>query len=326
MSGLPDFMVLSFRRSDAMPVNRVQLVITLQPDDDAQAPCPVLLDANAVDDFLKWLQVNPEFERRLREEKAYSIRAILNHLNQRPDWKRKEKGFEVGIKERLERHGVQLVTFNAGRSEVMVGELQMAYFGNDATAHKSAQLLTYGRQQRHDGRAVRIISRHSGFRSVPNIDLYVFDINDPGIASDAILLQEFAALNLHRTVREASYEYVRNRDYPTAILQVVNELYTHMRTISGLTTDGRQLIDVAIGSNTPIIQLNTLASDTERKEQRGYVEFGYGVTDALRNVLSHHLADRPILEARFGDRHTAFKFLSLLSLLFEKIDNRVAPR
>ncbi|MFL5804286.1 MAG: hypothetical protein ACJ8CR_21395 [Roseiflexaceae bacterium] len=36
--------------------------------------------------------------------------------------------------------------------------------------------------------------------------------------------------------------------------------------------------------------------------------------------------DEPFIRARFGDRRTALKFLCLLSLLFEKLDRRVAPK
>ena len=105
----------------------------------------------------------------------------------------------------------------------------------------------------------------------------------------------------------------------------MNSFYTHLRELTGLTEDGRSLIDRALAANEPIIKLNEFKSDTDRKEQKGYAEFSYGVTDALRNVLSHHLADDHVTKPRFGDRRTALKFLCLISLLFEKLDARVAP-
>lgn len=299
-----------------MPDNRVQLIVTLQPETRQQA-CAVLIDASAIDDFLTWLEINPDFERRLREERAYRIGVLATHLKQRQDWKRRDG---TGLSDHLKRLNIDCIAYNAKNDEVIIEEVQWAYFGNDSTAQLSAELLVYGRQKSRDRRPVRVISRHSGFRSVPNINLYVFDLNDVGIVSDASLLREIAALNLHKKVREASYEYLQRHDYPTAILHAVNELFTYIRTISGLTEDGYSLIQRAIGGNAPKLLLNPFASDTEKKEQRGYAEFGYGVTDALRNVLSHHLADRDVLNERFGERHTALKFLCMLSLLFEKLD------
>jgi len=311
-----------------MPYNREQLITTLPPE-TRQQRCPVLLDANAVDDFIEWLRDNPDIERQFREDGMYRVGVLSEHLKQRVDWKdEKDRNREIrkfGIASQLKLLNIELKS-NTVKDEAFVDEIQRAYFGNDATAHKSAELLAYGRRQSSDGRPVRIISRHNGFRSVPSIDLYVFDLEEVGIESDAMLLREIASLNLHKKVREASYDYLRNHDYPTAILHAVNELYTYIRTISGLTIDGRQLIEQVLGANKPVIQLSDLSSETKRKEQRGYAELGYGVTDALRNVLSHHLADEAFLRERFGKRHTALKFLCLLSLLFEKLEQRVAPR
>ena len=130
-----------------MPDNRVQLIVTLQPEVRQQV-CPVLLDANAVDDFLEWLRINSEFETRLREEHAYRITVLTNHLKQRHDWKRPDK---TGLKDKLERLNIALVSYSAAHDEVLIDEVQRAYFGNDATARKSAELLAFGRRRSSDG-------------------------------------------------------------------------------------------------------------------------------------------------------------------------------
>ena len=50
-----------------------------------------------------------------------------------------------------------------------------------------------------------------------------------------------------------------------------------------------------------------------------------GVVSAVRNPTAHASIDEPFIRERFGKRHTALKFLCLLSLLFEKLEQRVAP-
>jgi hypothetical protein len=72
--------------------------------------------------------------------------------------------------------------------------------------------------------------------------------------------------------------------------------------------------------------LNNLSNKHERGEQQGYYQLGCGIQAAVRNLLSHHGLDSPFIRQRFDDQRTALKWLCLLSLLFEKLDKRVAPK
>lgn len=318
--------------------NTVQAV-ELLPDDADQWQCPTLLDANAIDKFLEWLQSNPEYidpshgSRRPYTErlidKTWKIRVLQSHIAARPDAAR--------IRRQLGTFQIEVKSFNVTRQRTFVTELQRAYFGNEADSAQSAELLAYGRQESTDGRHVRIISRHRGFRLVPHIALYfVPTANEIGNDSNATFLRTFTALDLHTAVEHAAYERIRNQDYPLAVLQAVQVLFEKIREIGqtaqpGLAAlDGYQLVHQALDSDRragryPHIKFNNLVSDSEWSEQKGFHDFACGTASALRNTIAHGPADEPFIRERFGDRRTALKFLCLLSLLFEKLDARVAP-
>ena len=195
--------------------NRVQHIGTLDPH--VRHSCPVLIDANALDDFLAWIEINPDFERRVREERAFQLSVLVKHVESRSDWKKKS---DVGLCASLKRLGFEHLSYNATPDETFINEVQRAYFGNDATARKSAELLACARRKSNDHRPARIVSRHSGFRSVPGIHLYVFDLEEIGIESDAVLMREYASLGLHRKVVDASFNHIRNLDYSHALLHL----------------------------------------------------------------------------------------------------------
>lgn len=111
-----------------------------------------------------------------------------------------------------------------------------------------------------------------------------------------------------------------------------------MRRVGGLahaplsTMDGYQLVHQALDSNRndapprlPRVQLNWLTNTSEWNEQTGFHDVACGVSSALRNTIAHGPTDTVFIRDRFGDRRTALKFLCLLSLLFEKLDKRIAP-
>lgn len=317
--------------------NRIVAVDTLPTDAD-QWCCFTLLDANAIDKMLEWLEVNPNFIGRL-VDKTWKLSVLRHHVESRPDARK--------VIKRLQTFQINIAKYNAARNKALITEIQRAYVAGEADSVASAELLAYGRQESTDGRPVRIISRYKNFRFVPRIELYFIpQVQDIGSDNDATYLRTFAALDLHPKIVRAAFKRIEHGDYPVAIVEAVKTLFAEVQQIvepvdagvAGL--DGYQLIHQAFDcapeekkkdgtvkpERLPKIKLNELNKDSEWSEQKGFRDLGCGTASAIRNPISHTAVDLDFIHERFGDRRTALKFLCLLSLLFEKLDKRVAPR
>lgn len=317
--------------------NRIVAVDTLATDAHHWR-CPTLLDANAIDKMLEWLEANPDFFGRL-VDKTWKFTALRHHVEARHDARK--------LMKRLKTFQIGIVKYDAARNKALITEIQRAYFASEADSVASAELLAYGRQESTDGRPVRIISRYKSFHFVPRIELYFIpQVQDIGSDNDATYLRTFAALDLHPKVVRAAFKRIEHGDYPVAVVETVKMLFAEVQqivepidaTVAGL--DGYQLIHQAFDcapeekkkdgtvkpERPPKIKLNQLNKDSEWSEQKGFRDLGCGAASAIRNPISHSAVDLDFIHERFGDRRAALKFLCLLSLLFEKLDKRAAPR
>lgn len=315
--------------------NKVVAVDTLDPDAN-QWRCSTLLDANAIDKTLEWLEGNPNFIGRL-VDKTWKFSVLRHHVEARHDARR--------ITKQLQTFQISVVKYDVARNKALIAEIQRAYFAGEAESIESAELLAYGRQASTDGRPVRVISRHRGFQLIPKVELYFIpDVPDIGLDDNGVYLRALLALNLHKSIRRSAYERIINQDYPIAVVESVKTFVDQVRQL-GLTyslpfateTNDQPMVDKALrmlepdgrGSMkrvTPHIKLNTLTLPSEESEQKGYHNLMCGVVSAVRNPISHSPADEAFIRERFGNRQTALKMLCLLSLLLEKLDKRDGPR
>ena len=57
--------------------------------------------------------------------------------------------------------------------------------------------------------------------------------------------------------------------------------------MSGLTSDGAELINAAFSTKAPLIAINNLETDTETSEQKGFSNLLVGLFGAVRNPTAH---------------------------------------
>jgi uncharacterized protein (TIGR02391 family) len=57
--------------------------------------------------------------------------------------------------------------------------------------------------------------------------------------------------------------------------------------LSGLTTDGAELVSKAFSIQSPILVLGTLITESEKSEQKGFAKLLVGLFGAVRNPLAH---------------------------------------
>lgn len=107
-------------------------------------------------------------------------------------------------------------------------------------------------------------------------------------------------------------------NYFHAVLEAVKSIANKIRKLSGLTSDGSDLVTSAFSlgrSGTPVLAINPLQTDTEKGEQRGFVNLVVGVFGMVRNPTAH--AEKiywPIGE------QDALDILSMVSLVHRKLD------
>ena len=109
-------------------------------------------------------------------------------------------------------------------------------------------------------------------------------------------------------------------NYFHAVLEATKSIATKLRTRTGLTDDGGTLVDRALGGDMPMLAINSLKSESERSEQRGFANLLKGTFGMFRNTTAH--------EARIlwtMDKADAEDLLSLASLIHRRLDTAVMP-
>jgi len=124
--------------------------------------------------------------------------------------------------------------------------------------------------------------------------------------------------SVHPDVLEFCKAELLNDNYFHAVLEASKSVATKIRTMSALTSDGATLIQEAFSlgkDGKPILAINELQTDTEKGEQKGFVNLLLGLFGTFRNPVAH--AEKIIWEMNEDD---ALDILSLISLVHRKID------
>jgi uncharacterized protein (TIGR02391 family) len=91
-----------------------------------------------------------------------------------------------------------------------------------------------------------------------------------------------------------------------------------IRVLSGLTSDGAELVNEAFGIKNPILALNPLLTESEKSEQKGFTSLLIGLFGTFRNPLAH--APRIIWPMTEQD---SLDILTLISLVHRRLDGAV---
>ena len=124
--------------------------------------------------------------------------------------------------------------------------------------------------------------------------------------------------NVHREVLKFCKAELLQENYFHAVLEASKSVANKLRNLSGLQSDGAELVTDALSlgkTSTPLIAINNLESDTEKSEQKGFMNLLIGLFGTFRNPTAH--AEKiywPINE------QDALDILSLISLIHRKLD------
>lgn len=133
-----------------------------------------------------------------------------------------------------------------------------------------------------------------------------------------------AALNargVHPDVLVFCRAELLQENYFHAVFEATKSIAAKVRTLSGLDGDGADLIQRAFGFNKdskPVLAINTLATETDKGEQRGFVSLLVGVFGTVRNPLAHNAK----VEWQMMEQD-AMDILTLVSLIHRKLDRAI---
>jgi uncharacterized protein (TIGR02391 family) len=127
---------------------------------------------------------------------------------------------------------------------------------------------------------------------------------------------------VHADVLKFCQEELLADDYFHAVLEAVKSVADKLRTRTGLRDDGVTLVERALGGKPPMIAINSLTTESEESEQRGFVNLVRGTFGMFRNPTAH--APRIHWPMTKDD---AEDLLSLVSLIHRRIDaGHMPPR
>ena len=137
------------------------------------------------------------------------------------------------------------------------------------------------------------------------------------------LRAELTRRGVHPDVLRFCRAELLDEDYFHAILEATKSVADKLRTRTGHSGDGASLVEAAFGltGGVPPLAINTLRTEPEKDEQRGFANVLKGVFGMYRNPTAH----APRLTWATTERD-ALDALTLLSLLHRRIDAAISTR
>jgi uncharacterized protein (TIGR02391 family) len=127
---------------------------------------------------------------------------------------------------------------------------------------------------------------------------------------------------VHPDVLQFCRAELLQENYFHAVFEATKSVAQKIRAKTGLTGDGVEIVDAAFGLSAPLLAINTLRTETEQSEQKGFANLLKGMFGTFRNVTAHApKITWPIPE------QDALDLLSLVSYMHRRLDTAVlVPR
>jgi len=112
-------------------------------------------------------------------------------------------------------------------------------------------------------------------------------------------------------------------NYFHAVFEATKSVAEKIRQKSGVRGDGAEIVDAAFGlaKGLPLLALNTLQTETEQSEQKGFSNLVKGMFGMFRNVTGH----APKIHWPMKEQD-ALDLLTLVSLIHRRLDAAVKTR
>jgi uncharacterized protein (TIGR02391 family) len=128
---------------------------------------------------------------------------------------------------------------------------------------------------------------------------------------------KFQGRRIHPEVLKYCRVELLQENYFHAVFEASKGLAQRIRDLSDVHLDGAALVDCVFSVEHPILAINSLRTETEKSEHKGFAALLKGCFAAVRNPMAH---EPKILWQGEDD---AADYLSLISLLHRKLDDCV---
>lgn len=128
---------------------------------------------------------------------------------------------------------------------------------------------------------------------------------------------KFQGRRIHPEVLRYCKAELMQDNYFHAVFEASKGLAQRIRDKAGVDGDGARLVDRVFLVEQPILALNTLQTETERAEHRGFASLLKGCFAAVRNPLAHEP------KIMWDGEDDAADYFTLISLLNRKLDDCV---
>ena len=123
---------------------------------------------------------------------------------------------------------------------------------------------------------------------------------------------------VHPDVLTFCREELLSDNYFHAVFEATKSVADKIRTKSGLLSDGAELVDAAFSLKSPVLAINTLRTETEQSEHKGFANLLKGVFGTFRNVTAH----APKIQWAIEEQD-ALDLLTMVSYLHRRLDRAV---
>lgn len=123
--------------------------------------------------------------------------------------------------------------------------------------------------------------------------------------------------NVHNDVLEFCNAELLQDNYFHAVFEAMKGITSKLRTMTGSSTDGSDLVQTAfaVKNGSPMFVINAFDTETLKGEQRGFINLLVGLFGMIRNPLAHN----PRVEWDMSEQD-AMDVLTTISLIFRKLD------
>lgn len=216
--------------------------------------------------------------------------------------------------------------------------LYNAFANNQNDRQDRQAVLAFIRKSMKPERFSRFPERFEPMRQALNFALSFagLSVTEEGkiVATDAVSTltaaqrraQELRADLQNRGTHPDVLKYCREElladNYFHAVLEAVKSVAEKLRQRTGLTDDGSALVDRALGGSPPMLAINSLSTDSEKSEQKGFANLVRGTFGMFRNTTAH--APRVTWHMTKED---AEDLLTIVSLIHRRLDSTtILPR
>ncbi len=136
------------------------------------------------------------------------------------------------------------------------------------------------------------------------------------------LKENLVSRKVHPDVLRYCKEELVVDNYFHAVFEATKSVAEKIRSKTGLTTDGAALVDEAFSfKSVPHLALNTLQTESEKSEQKGFMNLLKGLFGTFRNITAH--APKIMWSIEEED---ALDILSLVSLVHRRLDKAIEAK